>query len=594
MGFFSPNIVCNYLTCIEKYNPDGEAVIYGRERIRWRDLAKRAKTVATALTEMGVRPGESVAFMFHNSPRFIEINLGIQIAGAVPVPVNYRFTGREIAYQVRHSDSVVFLYESLWEDSVSDALKELGDQILAVCEGKPGNQGVMNYGAFLSQGRNADLRVPTAPCDAAAMIYTGGTTGLPKGVLLSYGAHTAMHASLFAHLITHVGAMDIRFEQLLAVATALPFPGIRQAIHLVRSRSVKKILRQPLTAKILSMVLHTIMTRPELARFTYKKNLKFMLPTMPFFHDASYQLLMLALAMGNITFVLVPGAHFKPENVLETVGLERPFFMANVPAGWKRLVTCPEASRYNLDSIKICATGAGLAGAGLKKSMLAVFRNALIFDMFGQTEMTPVTTFRVDADPETLKAGSVGRSIVDVRIVDDKGRDVPAGEPGEIVYRSETRMMGYYKDKEKTDGSMMDGWFRSGDLGYMDRDGEIRLIDRKNECINTGGEKVYPLEVEEVLHGHPAVDQVCVIGVPDEVWGSSVRAVVVKVKGCEVSVMELLDFCRGRLAGFKRPRSVVFADELPLSPVGKILRARVRERFGSESAGSHLPSMVNG
>lgn len=141
--------------------------------------------------------------------------------------------------------------------------------------------------------------------------------------------------------------------------------------------------------------------------------------------------------------------------------------------------------------------------------------------------------------------------------------------------------MGYYKEKTKTDSSMLGGWFKSGDLGYMDSDGEIRLIDRKNECINTGGEKVYPLEVEDVLHKHTCVESVCVIGVPDSVWGSSVRAVVVKKQGCNVSEQELKDSCRGKLAGFKIPRSVIFANNLPLSPVGKVLRAKIREQFGN-------------
>lgn len=580
MGSFSPNIMANYLHYIEKYNPTGEAVIYGENRITWIELARSARIIAQALICLGVKKGDNVAFMFHNTPRFIEINLGIQVAGAIPVPVNFRFTGTEIAYQVRHSDAAVFLYESRWEESVAEARNELGDHVGMVCDGNPVPQGVMAFSTFIDKGQNVDPKVPTCPEDAAAMIYTGGTTGLPKGVLLSYGAHITMHASLFAHLITHIGGMDIRMDQLLSVATALPFPGIQHAIRLTQLKFVKRILNKPLTSKLLTRILHFIMTHPEAARFAYAKSLKFMVPTMPFFHDASYQLLILGLTLGNITFVLVPGVHFEPVNVFKAIRNERPFFMANVPAGWKKLVSDPTVNEYDLDSIKICATGAGVASPDLKKDMLRIFKNTLIFDMFGQTEMTPVTTFKVDANPETLKNRSVGRSIVDVRIVDENGRDVPQGEAGEIVYKSGTRMMGYYKEKTKTDSSMLGGWFKSGDLGYMDSDGEIRLIDRKNECINTGGEKVYPLEVEDVLHKHSFVESVCVIGVPDSVWGSSVRAVVVKKQGCDVSEQELKDFCRGKLAGFKIPRSVIFANHLPLSPVGKVLRSKIRENFG--------------
>jgi acyl-CoA synthetase (AMP-forming)/AMP-acid ligase II len=196
--------------------------------------------------------------------------------------------------------------------------------------------------------------------------------------------------------------------------------------------------------------------------------------------------------------------------------------------------------------------------------------------------MTPVTAIRVDMEEDTIQNRSVGKSIVDVRVVDGNGKDLPQGEVGEILYRSNTVMKGYYRDDEKTREVMEDGWFRSGDLGYLDGDGEIRVADRKKECINTGGEKVFPLEVEEVLAKHAVVDDVCVIGVPDEEWGTSVRAVIQLKKGKEAEPKELLDFCRIELAGYKIPRSVVFVDELPRSPVGKMLREKVREVYGQD------------
>jgi len=142
-------------------------------------------------------------------------------------------------------------------------------------------------------------------------------------------------------------------------------------------------------------------------------------------------------------------------------------------------------------------------------------------------------------------------------------------------------MKGYYKDEDKTREVMEGGWFRSGDLGYLDDEGEVRLIDRKKECINTGGEKVFPLEVEEIIHEHPKVEDVCIIGVPDEEWGSTIRAVVQPKEGENIEEQEIIEFCRDKLAGYKIPRSVVFVNELPLSPVGKVLRAKIREMYGS-------------
>jgi acyl-CoA synthetase (AMP-forming)/AMP-acid ligase II len=151
---------------------------------------------------------------------------------------------------------------------------------------------------------------------------------------------------------------------------------------------------------------------------------------------------------------------------------------------------------------------------------------------------------------------------------------------GEIFYRSTTVMKGYYKEEEKTREVFEDGWFRSGDLGYVDDEGDLRLVDRKNECINTGGEKVFPLEVEEVIHQTGSVEEVAVIGVPDEEWGHAVRAVVQLKKGAAASAAEIIEFCRKELAGYKVPKTVVFVDELPLSPVGKVLRAKIRELYG--------------
>jgi acyl-CoA synthetase (AMP-forming)/AMP-acid ligase II len=142
-------------------------------------------------------------------------------------------------------------------------------------------------------------------------------------------------------------------------------------------------------------------------------------------------------------------------------------------------------------------------------------------------------------------------------------------------------MKGYYKDEEKTSEAIEDGWFRSGDLGYIDESGEIRVIDRKKECINTGGEKVFPLEVEEVISTHPKVDTVCIIGVPDEEWGSRVRGVIQLKSGETATSEEIIDFCRGKLAGYKIPKTVVFVDNIPFSPAGKMLRQKVRDAYGA-------------
>ncbi|MDY6898357.1 MAG: AMP-binding protein, partial [Cyanobacteriota bacterium] len=227
------------------------------------------------------------------------------------------------------------------------------------------------------------------------------------------------------------------------------------------------------------------------------------------------------------------------------------------------------------------ATGAGVNPGELKKKILKHFPGIFIVDVFGQTEMTPNTTIRIDTDSEKIKDRSVGKPIVQTRIIDEKGNDVKPGEIGEIIYNSPTIMKGYYKEPEKTAEVIKDGWFYSGDLGYFDEDGEIRVVERKKECISSGGEKIFPHEVEEILLTHPKVKEVCVIGVKDETWGSTVRAIIQLKEGEVTDEKEIIDWCRGNMAGYKKPKSVSFVDSFPVTPVGKIQRAKVKEIYGN-------------
>ena len=192
-----------------------------------------------------------------------------------------------------------------------------------------------------------------------------------------------------------------------------------------------------------------------------------------------------------------------------------------------------------------------------------------------------------DPTPRAMPPGFVELAIqesYEMRIIDENGVDVQPGQVGEILYRSGTIMKGYYGEEQKTSEVIRNGWFHSGDLGYIDPDGEIIVVDRKNECINTGAEKVFPHEVEEILANHEKIDSVCVIGVPDHTSGNAVRAVVVLKQGVRATEDEIITWCRDKMTGFKRPKQVVFAEALPLSPVGKVLRKQVKELYGGVEA----------
>jgi len=576
MGGSSPNIIANsFLSCADR-NGEGEVIVFGERRIKWREFVPRVFRVANALVRLGVKKDDKVAFMFHNTPEFLEVNFGIQAAGAVPAPMNYRFTPREIEYQGNHCDARVFVYDSIWAEAVEAAAPRLENITHFVRRGEGGLKQALDYEGLLVDSADTDPRVANEWDDLAVMVYTGGTTGFPKGVMLSYQAHLDMFAMLFSALLTRALTMEVPAERHQRIVEALPLPAPSIMGPILRTRIVRKWLKGPAAEARLKKRFYEMFSDPTVASKGYKRARRFMYPSMPFFHDASYSNIMLGAFTGGMILVLPDSVKFDPSLVLSLVEKEKITNMSNVPTGWKKLIACPDAGRYDLSSVRMVTTGGGLSSAPLKKEILKLFPNAMIVDVFGQTEMTPATSLRVDMDENKIQDRSVGRSIVEVRVVDENGNDLPEGQIGEILYRSSTVMKGYYKDDAKTREVMQDGWFKSGDLGCLDENGEIRVADRKKECINTGGEKVFPLEVEEVIGRHPKVDDVCVIGVPDEEWGNTVRAVVQLKKNEQADLKEIKDFCRTELAGYKIPRSVVFVEELPRSPVGKMLREQVR------------------
>ncbi len=581
MGSFSPNIIANSFLSCATYNPEGEIIIYGDRRIKWKDLVPRVFKIAQALIKLGVKKDDKVVFMFHNTPGFVEINFGIQVAGAIPCPMNYRFVPGEIEYQGNHSDANVFIFDGIWSDTVVPAMKNLTKIDHFICMGETKADNIIDYESFVNSGEGKDPRVANAWEDVAVMIYTGGTTGFPKGVMLTYKGHLDMFSMLSAHLAVRMFTMDMppdRKKKIIADST-LPLKSVLGPFY--RSDLFKNIMKKPKTLEFFREKVRKSIMDPKKLRKGYKNMRKAMFPSMPFFHDASYANLMMGALTGAVCYVLPESIKFDPALILELVEKEQVYNLSNVPTGWKKLLSYPDFDKYDVGSIRLTGTGGGACPKDLKRKILRAFPETMILDAFGQTEMTPVTSFKLDVDPENIKDRSVGSSIVDIKIVDENNNEVPRGEPGEILYRSSTVMKGYYKDEEKTREAMEDGWFRSGDLGYIDESGEIRVIDRKKECINTGGEKVFPLEVEEIISSHPKVDTVCIIGVPDEEWGSRVRGVIRLKPGETAEPEEIIEFCRDKMAGYKIPKSIVFVNDIPFSPAGKMLRQKVRDAYGN-------------
>jgi len=266
-----------------------------------------------------------------------------------------------------------------------------------------------------------------------------------------------------------------------------------------------------------------------------------------------------------------------------------------VPTMLKRVIDDPDFTRYDLSSLKVITYGAAPMPFEVIHKAIQVMPWARFINAFGQTETASTITTLSPEDhiiegTEEEKAkklkrltSSIGKPLpdVEVKIVDDEGKALPPLGVGEILAKGPRIMTGYWRDEQKTSQVMTgDGWLRTGDMGYIDEEGYVYLTGRMDDMIIRGGENISPEEVEDVLHSHPRVEEASVIGIPDVEWGQEVRAVVVLKRGETATPEEIMEHCRERLAGFKRPRSVVFVDALPRNPMGKVLRKKLREEYG--------------
>ena len=306
------------------------------------------------------------------------------------------------------------------------------------------------------------------------------------------------------------------------------------------------------------------------------------LQTTPAFHVGGIGFVNSVAWMGGTTVV---HRGFEPKQMLETIAQERINFTFMVAAMLQAVLDVPELSTYDVSSIENIVT----AAAPVPPPLLARGIDALgpVFSVqYGMTESNacwlPAHEVKPHGSPEEVRRlASVGRPCpgIDLRIVDDHGNDLPQGQTGEVWLRSKTQLSGYWNNSVATVEALRDGWYRSGDMGYQDKDGYIFLVDRKKDMIISGGENIYSREVEDVLVQHPAVVDVAVIGVPHAQWGECVKAIVVLRRGEQASEAQLIEFCRALIASYKCPKSIAFVDELPRLPTGKISKVMLRKQF---------------
>ena len=651
-----------------RYLPADFPAVISKNIRTWKTIADRVNRLGNYLVSVGVRKGDRCAFIFYNQPEFIETCLAIQAIGAVPVPLNYRYVSKELEYVLNNCEANSLIFCSGVTSVVEEARKKLETVKKFICFRDSSNSDIPpwaeDYNKVISISDARPINVSVSYDTTAVIIYTGGTTGMPKGVVLTYGNIKANQEAIVAYLLSILPPYELKGKELSSIHRKMQsissdmftavqkmfsskdFEGRTIVVEIIQEMKEKPMttLRFPpitigklggkitlysteaknpdmkLTVKIkesiveffaleiyssslkgrikaLSMTLNKMIkgemrvNGPLSLKFALMKsnfsksekpqpNKLLILP--PMFHLASFSLWLNHWNYPFGTILFSSSRSFNPSEVADIINRERPSSIFMVPTMWKMFMKSPDSKNFDTDSIKIALTGAAVMEADLKRLIISRFKNAILVDAFGQTEMAPATAIRIDADGFGVKSRSVGKPLpnVEVKIVGENGEILKEGEVGEIWYRAPSLMKEYFKDEEKT-RSVIDkeGWFSSGDLGYI-YEGEIYIVERKSECINTGGEKVYPLEVEEVIARHPKVAQVCVVGVPDEKWGETVGALVVlkdTQEKTQVSEEEIIKWCEKELAGYKKPRIVKFVDELPLSPVGKVLRKRAKE-----------------
>lgn len=490
---------------------DKAALVWDNERISYVEFGDHVARVVNALVDEGVRAGDRVAFMARNTPYYYEVLLAVGTIGAVMVPVNWRLAAPEIEWIIADSGAVLLI---------------CGDEFLSACaplmQKLPALRTVLTLdGDYVAWRDSHDAICPPVvdgnPDDVAVQMYTSGTTGRPKGAML-----------------THRGLLAFR---------SLP-PEQQPEWNKWSDDDVSLIV-------------------------------------MPQFHIGGTGFGLQTLCAGATGLI---HKEFDAGKVLSAIAQEGLSKIFTVPSAIQMLIAHPQARSTDYSRIRTLIYGASPMPLDLLREAMAVFGCGFV-QQYGMTEMCGTICALVpeDHDPAgNSRMESAGRALegVEIRIVDPMGKAQPPGVVGEIAIRSVTCMKGYWNQPEATaDAISADGFFRSGDAGMLDRDGYLTIVDRVKDMIVSGGENVYPAEVEAVLRSHPAIAEVAVIGVPDPKWGEAVKAVVVPLAGHRLDQAEVIGWARGQLAGYKLPKSIDLIAELPRNASGKVLRRELRAPY---------------
>jgi long-chain acyl-CoA synthetase len=491
--------------------PEGVFLVDGDRRITYGEADQRARRLANVFQSLGVSAGDKIALLIPNVIELVTCEFGALKAGGIVVPITVTAPAPEVGRLLKDSGARILVVHEAYLEAGLEGFETAGTCQEVLIVNLPGSEAcpepAQRIGELAARARNDFVTFPTAPDDQALILYTSGTAGEPKGVLLS-------------HFNLYFQARYMAFD-----------------------------FWQPTQEDVILMV-------------------------APGSHLFG-QTLMNVTCLVTATLVVMP--RFDPEAFLSTVQSERVTFFAGVPTIAHFMLSAPSVSNYDLSSLRRVMLG----GAPIAPEALHSFAER--FDLeaivgYGLTEGVPVTYYSAAMMAEA-PPGAVGKAAwgTTIRILNEQGGDVPSGEVGEVVVRAPHICLGYHNRPQETKQAFRDGWFHTGDVGRMDPEGNLFLVDRLKDVIKRSGYSIYPAEVEKVLHSHPAVGEAAVVGVPAEKIGEEIKAFVVLKSGAEASEEDLIEHCKAQLAAYKYPRMIEFRESLPKSGAGKILRRRLRE-----------------
>jgi len=488
--------------------PHKRALIFEDRPFTYQEINQRTNQLCHFLLDLGIQKGDRISVLLYNCHQYIEIFFALSKMGAILVPLNWRLAGPELEFIIKDSGSRILIFDPEFEkviDSIRSHFNFTTEDMVSTgpyCPDwtKDYEKGLLGHSVQEphSQGSIGDE-------DPHILMYTSGTTGIPKGAILSHRKtfFNALNADIFYNL----------------------------------------------TSKDIMIV------------------------SRPLFHSGG--LLVEAAPVLYKGGTLVLKKRFQSHEILETVQKYRVTLLEMAATVYQFMLQECDVSQYDLSSIRCYFTG----GERVPKAMLKEYyrKGMAISQIFGQTEASTITF--LSPDDAILKIGSVGLPVFhgEVRIVDKQGKDVSPGEVGEIIIRGPTLMSGYWNRPDLTAETIREGWLYTGDLARVDEEGYIYIIDREKDMYISGGENVYPAEIEKVLHTHPKIFDAGIVGVPDEKWGEVGKAFVVLKPGEAMSNGEVFEFLKGKVAKYKIPKYVEYIENLPKTASGKIQKFLLKE-----------------